>query len=92
MEGAIAEGMGYRRSAVLLGDSITKNSFEAGGWGAAIAHACMRKVRLSQARPREKRRRERTRAAEGGCGWLSRPREEKEEGGGPKQRQEMGRD
>jgi hypothetical protein len=44
-EEEIAVGMCYRRSAVLLGDSITQNSFETGGWGAVIAHACIRRVR-----------------------------------------------
>jgi lysophospholipase L1-like esterase len=35
---------GVRPQVVLLGDSITQNSFDSGGWGAQLAHWYVRKA------------------------------------------------
>ena len=39
-----APALGFRRSAVLVGDSITENAAAVDGWAAAVAHACARRV------------------------------------------------
>lgn len=36
--------LGFRRSAVLLGDSLTERAAAVDGWGGAVAHACTRRV------------------------------------------------